>query len=389
MNVKREVISRIEDSLFKDRVILIFGTRRVGKTTIVKQLLEKYAKAGKKCLYLNCDFLTVRQSLETQNEQELWQKINGYDIVAIDEAQNVAKIGMTLKIIHDEFPQVQVIATGSSSFDLANKTGEPLVGRSRTFMLHPFSMNEIRNSYDFLFLQSSIDKFLRFGMYPSIWDLTEEETKEELENLVNGYLYKDILTFENIHKADQIVRLLQCLALQVGSEVSFRELSRKLGISVNTVIKYIDLLEKCYVIFTLPALARNLRNEIAGNRSRKIYFYDIGIRNALLGSYQPANLRNDIGGIWENFCICELIKKAQAERKYCNRYFWRSYDQQEVDFIEEADGKFTAYEFKYSPNKRAKLPRMFAENYEIAEFKVINRENFAMEMCELKNEDKK
>ena len=381
MNIKRDVIVRIENGLFKNRVVLIFGTRRVGKTTLVKQLLEKYTAAGKKCLYLNCDLLTVRQSLETQNEQELWQKINGYDIVAIDEAQNVANIGMTLKIIHDEFPQVQVIATGSSSFDLANKTGEPLVGRSRTFMLHPFSMNEIKNHHDFFFVESSLDKFLRFGMYPSIWNLDENEIKEELENLVNGYLYKDILTFESIRKSNQIVRLLQCLALQIGSEVSFRELSRKLGINVNTVIKYIDLLEKCYVIFTLPALARNLRNEIAGNRSRKIYFYDIGIRNALLGSYQPMNLRGDVGGIWENFCICELIKKAQAERRYCNRYFWRSYDQQEVDFIEEADRKFTAYEFKYSPNKRAKLPRMFAENYEIAEFKVINRENFAMEMC--------
>lgn len=380
MNIKRLVLDRIENSLFKDRVVLIFGTRRVGKTTLVKQLLEKYKQKGEKCLYLNSDLLTVRQSLETQNEQELWQKINGYDIVAIDEAQNVANIGRTLKIIHDEFPQVQVIATGSSSFDLANKTGEPLVGRSRTFMLHPFSVNEIENNYDFLFASSNMDRFLRFGSYPSTWDLSEDETKEELDNLVNGYLYKDILTFESVHKSDQIVRLLQCLALQIGSEVSFRELSKKLGISVNTVIKYIDLLEKCYVIFTLPALARNLRNEIAGHRSRKIYFYDIGIRNALLGSYQPMNLRNDVGGIWENFCICELIKKAQNEGKYCNRYFWRSYDQQEIDYIEEADGKFTVYEFKYSPNQRAKLPKIFAENYEVAEFKVFNRENFLMEM---------
>ena len=268
MNIKRLVLDRIENSLFKDRVVLIFGTRRVGKTTLVKQLLEKYKQEGKKCLYLNCDLLTVRQSLETQNEQELWQKINGYDIVAIDEAQNVSNIGKTLKIIHDVFPQVQVIATGSSSFDLANKTGEPLVGRSRTFMLHPFSVNEIKDNYDFLFASSNMDRFLRFGSYPSIWDLSEDEIKEELDNLVNGYLYKDILTFENVHKSDQLVRLLQCLALQIGSEVSFRELSKKLGISVNTVIKYIDLLEKCYVIFTLPALARNLRNEIAVHRSR-------------------------------------------------------------------------------------------------------------------------
>lgn len=381
MNIERDVLARIENSLFKDKVVLIFGTRRVGKTTLVKQLLEKYKNSGKKCLYLNCDLLTVRQSLETRNEQALWQKINGYDIVAIDEAQNVENIGMTLKIIHDEFPQIQVIATGSSSFDLANKTGEPLVGRSRTFLLHTFSMKEIENHHDGFFVESNLDRFLRFGMYPSIWNLNENEAKEELENLVNGYLYKDLLTFENIKKSDQIVRLLQCLALQIGSEVSFRELSQKLGIAVNTVIKYIDLLEKCYVIFTLPALARNLRNEIAGNRSRKIYFYDVGIRNALLGNYQTMNLRNDVGGIWENFCICELIKKAQREGKFCNRYFWRNYNQQEIDFIEEADGKFTVYEFKYSANQRAKLPKAFAENYELDEFKVINKENFLGELC--------
>lgn len=372
--IQRSIFSKITKNLFKDKVILIFGTRRVGKTTLVKQILEQLSKESKKCIYLNCDLLSVKQSLETTNEQILKQKIDGYDIVVIDEAQNVANIGQVLKIIHDEFPNIQVIATGSSSFDLANKTGEPLVGRCRSFVLYPFSVAEISNATNSFTATANLDNFLRLGLYPNIFNLDENEAIEDLEDLVNGYLYKDILAYENIKHSDQILKLLQCLALQIGSEVSFNELSNKLAISANTVKKYIDLLEKCYIIFTLPAFSGNIRNEIAGNRSRKIFFYDIGIRNALIGNYQFMHLRNDVGGIWENFCIVELIKKAQREGHRCRKYFWRNYDQQEVDFIEEENGELRAYEFKYTASK-ARFPKIFKENYK-ASLHLINRENF-------------
>ena len=372
--IQRSIFGKITKNLFKDKIILIFGTRRVGKTTLVKQILEQLSKEFKKCIYFNCDLLSVKQSLETTNEQILKQKIDGYDIVVIDEAQNVANIGQVLKIIHDEFPNIQVIATGSSSFDLANKTGEPLVGRSRSFVLYPFSVAEISNATNSFTATANLDNFLRLGLYPNIFNLDENEAIDDLEDLVNGYLYKDILAYENIKHSDQILKLLQCLALQIGSEVSFNELSNKLAISANTVKKYIDLLEKCYIIFTLPAFSGNIRNEIAGNRSRKIFFYDIGIRNALIGNYQFMHLRNDVGGIWENFCIVELIKKAQRESRHCRKYFWRNYDQQEVDFIEEENGELRAYEFKYTTSK-ARFPKIFKENYK-ASLHLINRENF-------------
>ena len=372
--IQRSVFEKIIKNLFKDKVILIFGTRRVGKTTLIKQISEQLSKESKKCIYLNCDLLSVKQSLETTNEQILKQKIDGYDVILIDEAQNVANIGQTLKIIHDEFPNTQVIATGSSSFDLANKTGEPLVGRNRSFVLYPFSVAEISNATDSFTADANLDNFLRLGLYPNIFNLAENEAIDDLENLVNGYLYKDVLAYENLKHSDQILKLLQCLALQIGAEVSFNELSNKLAISANTVKKYVDLLEKCYIIFTLPAFSGNMRNEIAGNRSRKIFFYDVGIRNALITNYQFMHLRSDVGGIWENFCIVELIKKAQREGRHCRKYFWRNYEQQEVDFIEEENGKLQAYEFKYAASK-AKLPKMFKENYN-SDFHLINKDNF-------------
>jgi predicted AAA+ superfamily ATPase len=374
--IKRDIFAEINESLFQDRVILIFGTRRVGKTTLLQQIIAENESLGKRCLHLNCDLLGVKQAIETTNEQLLKRYTDGFDIIAIDEAQNVLNIGQTLKIMHDVFPEVQVIATGSSSFDLANKTGEPLVGRNRSFVLYPFSMNELWNADDAFKVSANLENFLKYGMYPSIYGMTEANIQNELELLVNGYLYKDILVFENIKHSDQILKLLQCIALQIGSEVSFSELSNKLAISANTVKRYIDLLEKCYVIFTLPAFSRNLRNEIAGNRSRKIFFYDIGIRNALIGNYQFMDLRNDVGGIWENFCIVELMKKAQREGRRCHRYFWRNYEGKEIDFIEERNGELHAYEFKYSPRKNVKLPKDFKEAYKISDFTVVNKENW-------------
>lgn len=314
--------------------------------------------------------------IDTTNDQELKSLVEGIDILAIDESQNIETIGKTLKIIHDTFPKVQVIATGSSSFDLANKTGEPLVGRMRQFLLYPFSIKEIWNEKGILEATANLENFLKYGLYPKVYGINGEDAKVELEDMVSGYLYKDLLAFEGIRNSKQILGLLQCLALQLGSEVSYRELAGKLNISLLTVKKYIDLLEKCYIVFTLPALSRNMRNEIAGNRTRKIYFYDIGVRNALLSDYKDMDLRLDAGGLWENFCISELMKKAQREKRHTKYHFWRTISGTEIDLLEEENGEFNVYEFKLSPNKRVKLPKGFADHYTVKSFNVINKENW-------------
>ncbi len=374
--IVRSIFKQIDETLFKGHVVLLFGTRRVGKTTLLDQLIKYHEAHGRKCKYLNCDLINARQKIDTTNDQELKILVDGVDILAIDEAQNVETIGKTLKIIHDTFPHVQVIATGSSSFDLANKTGEPLVGRMRQFLLYPFSAREIRDSEDYLTAVSNMENFLKYGFYPRVYGKNSDDAKIELEELVSGYLYKDLLTFEGIRNSNQILNLLQCLALQVGSEVSFNELSGKLNISLQTIKSYIDLLEKCYIVFTLPALSRNMKNEIAGNRTRKIYFYDIGVRNALIDDYRDIDMRGDAGEIWENFCIVELKKKAQREERRPRYYFWRTIHGSEIDFIEVENEEYNLYEFKLSSNKKAKLPKGFAENYNVKSFNVVNRENW-------------
>ena len=355
---------------------MIFGTRRTGKTTILEELITFGESQNLRCKYLNCDTFRSQQLLNTIDDQRLEELVKDIDILAVDEAQNVATIEKTLKIIHDTFPHVRIIATGSSSFDLSNKVGEPLVGRMRNYVLYPFSMEELRKSLGAYDINFNVQKYLRYGLYPSIYGLSETQAINELEMLVSGYLYKDLLTFEGIRNSDRILALLQCLALQVGSEVSFTELGNKLQLDTTTIKKYIDLLEKCYVIFTLPALSRNMRNEIAGNRTRKIYFYDVGVRNALLEDFRDIKLRNDIDGVWENFCIVELKKKAQREDKKPRYYFWRTVDQKEIDLLEEEDGAFNVYEFKLGDSKKAKLPKGFDEHYNVKSFNVITKDNW-------------
>jgi predicted AAA+ superfamily ATPase len=367
---KRDLLQQINADLFDDQVIVIHGTRRVGKTTLVKQILQLHQDKSVK--YFSCEDFRIRKQIETTSVDELKKLLEGYDIVVIDEAQIIDKIGLTLKIIHDFIPEVQLIVTGSSSFDLANKIGEPLVGRSSNYTLYPFSLEEIND--DYIKILSSIDFILRFGLYPTIFDKNEAKAKKGLRDLSNGYLYKDLLTIDGIKHSNLLLELLKLLALQIGSEVSYNGLSNKLGISVNTVIKYIDLLEKCFIVFTLTAFSRNLRNEV-GRKSKKIYFYDLGVRNAIISAFAPMDMRADVGALWENFCIVELMKKANNNCQFSNNYFWRTYDQQEVDYIEEYDGVLHAYEFKYSPTAKVKPPKIFMETYK-AEFTVIHKENW-------------
>lgn len=371
MKIARDVLTEIQEVLFKDKVVVIYGTRRVGKTTLVKHILEQYP--DKKTEYFNCEDTQVRQQLENPTIENFRRAFSQYDLVVFDEAQVVNNIGFSLKLLHDSFPELQIIATGSSSFELSNKIGEPLVGRARYFTLYPFSLNEINTS--FLKTDAGIEHILRFGMYPSVVNKSEKEMRREILDITNGYLYKDIFALEGLKHSRLFTDLLTKLALQVGSEVSYNELAASLGISIETLQKYIELLEKCFVLFVLPAFSRNLRKEV-GKKTRKIYFYDLGVRNAIINQFAPMNLREDVGAMWENFCIAELIKKAHNKGCFPNSYFWRTYDGKEIDFIEEFDGVLHAYEFKYSPNQKVKVPKIFMDEYK-PRFSTINRENYA------------
>jgi predicted AAA+ superfamily ATPase len=370
LHLLRDIRHQIQKNLFKGKVIVIYGARRVGKTTLSKQLLKEYPQSK----YINCELLQNKTVLETTNSEKLKDLISNHKLVILDEAQSIQNIGLVLKIIVDTFPEIQVIATGSSNFDLANEISEPLTGRTRKFALYPFSLNEISQVYSQIDINARIDNILRFGLYPDVYDKNEEDSIEELNDISSSYLYKDVLQYQNIKKPNLIIDLLRALALQLGSEVSLHELARLLKQNSHTVLRYIELLEKSFVIFRLHAFSRNLRNEISKNQ--KIYFYDLGIRNSLIQNFNPLLLRNDIGGIWENFCIVERMKYLENNRKFVNKYFWRTYSQKEIDYIEEHSGMLHAYEFKYATDKKVSIPKEFAYSYPEHSFKLINPNNF-------------
>jgi uncharacterized protein len=373
--ISRYLKNQIKEVLHKGKVVILYGARRTGKTTLAKEILAEYGTKGR---YLNCELNSDKKILNTSNEQELFSYLGNYKLVVIDEAQIIPNIGKILKILVDTFPQVQIIATGSSSFDLANKVGEPLTGRSRHFMMLPLSLSEIQNSgLDRAQVESRLNNLLRFGSMPSVFDLSEKEAIIEISEIANDYLYKDILIHEKLKKSELLDNLLEALALQLGAEVSYRELARTLNTSPQTIKNYIELLEKSFIIFRLRTLARNPRKEIEVKQSRKIYFYDIGIRNSIVRNFNPINLRNDVGALWENYCILELMKKMDQEQIFYNQYFWRTKNtQKEVDYIIDYGGQLKAYEFKWNPNKIAKSPNAFSEYYTESTFTVINSENF-------------
>lgn len=370
MIFKRTIQNFIEKNLFKGKVIVIYGARRVGKTTLVKQILENYPD-GK---YINCDLLQYKAALETTNSEMLGDFIGNARLIVLDEAQNIKEIGKVLKIIADTFPGVQVIATGSSSFELSNKLSEPLTGRSRFYHLYPFSLEELRQSYNIIDLDAKMNNILRFGLYPEVFGKPEEEAIEELQNIASTYLFKDVLQLDNLKRSDLIFKLLKALALQAGNEISYSELARLLGENVHTIKRYIEILEQAFIIFRLPSFSQNLRKELA--KRNKIYFFDVGIRNAVINNFSPLELRNDVGQLWENFCIVERIKKDHFHRVFKNYYFWRTYSQKEIDLIEEYNGKLEAFEFKWKPKKAVKPPNDFITAYPDAGFMVINNTNY-------------
>ena len=369
----RSISKQITESLYQGKIIIIYGARQVGKTTLSKQILEEQKTLGKKCLYLNCELMSVKSRLETDNEQSLKDFFGDNNLVILDEAQTISEIGRKLKILVDTYPKIQIIATGSSSFSLANQIGEPLVGRSRMFIIYPLSILELKEKFNNFELDSKIENILRFGAYPAIVDLPDSMAAFDLDNLTGSYLYKDILAFENIKNSSVISKLLKLLALQVGNEVSINELSTQLNISSQTVKKYIDLLEKNFIIFSLSALSKNIRKEIS--KSSKIYFYDLGIRNAIINNFNTIDNRNDVGALWENFCILERMKINQLKGIPVKKYFWRTYNEEEVDYIEEYNGQFFGYEFKYSKDT-FKTPKAFLDLYNNTEVKLVNKKNY-------------
>lgn len=368
--VKRQLNSEILKRLVPKQAVVIYGARRVGKTTLIKEIIKNLKGEIK---FINADNSIERDEIATENLTKLQKLLKKYDYLIIDEAQKIENIGQILKIIVDNIEHIKVLVSGSASFELSNQVGEPLTGRKRTITLYPMSINEIYNGKESN-INSQIEDLLIYGLYPKVY-LTEnaDDKKEELHEIVDSYLYKDILELEEIRNSSKLRDLLILLALQIGSEVSLNELSNNLGLHINTVSRYLDLLEKVFVIYKLTGFSRNLRKEVS--KSCKYYFFDNGIRNTLINNFNQINLRDDIGKLWENFLMSERLKSLSNKRIVVNRYFWRTYDQKEIDLIEEKDGKLYAFEFKYKEGK-SKMPKEFLKTYTKSSFKLINKENY-------------
>ena len=365
----RTLLDDIKTWMFKGKVLIIYGPRQVGKTTLAKILMSENQGA----LYLNCERPEVWEVLRSRNLERIMSYLGNTRMVVFDEAQKVPGIGELLKLLIDTYPDTQYIASGSSSFNLISDLSEPLTGRNIKFMLYPLSLRELSHTFDPFSMDEKLPELLRFGSYPDIVNRSESEKIRLLGELTSDYLFRDVLNFENIRKSDVLVSLLKAIALQIGQEVSFREVSGLLRLSVDTVQKYIQLLEKSFVIFSLTSFSRNLRKEIG--TSRKYFFYDLGIRNSLINNFNPPELRADAGQLWENYCILERIRHNQAVGRNVNYYFWRTYDQKEIDLIEETGGMLTAFEIKWKSQK-LKPVKDFLNAYPGSEFHLICKENY-------------
>ncbi len=368
------VIERIQidfalKRMFKNKAFLVFGPRQTGKTTFVETLLQKINKAT---LSLNGDDADVREMLAKPNATQIAQLLSGYEILFIDEAQRINEIGLLLKIIVDRFKNVQVIATGSSAFELSGKVNEPLTGRKYEMMLLPFSYAELISNSDFLTEERSIEQRLIYGAYPEIIN-DPQNAEEHLKLLADSYLYKDLFALEQISKPALFQKIVKALALRVGSEVNFSELAQLVKADQKTIEKYINLLEKAFVIFSLPAFSGNVRNEIKKNR--KIYFYDNGIINSVTRNFNSLSNRNDVGALWENYIISERIKYLQQNQLEAETFFWRTTQQQEIDYIEKTGENLLAVEFKWNRKAKAKIPITFLKAYENVSTQLISRDN--------------
>ncbi len=367
--IKRKIQDSIEKSLFKGKLVVIYGARQVGKTTLIKEMQKNYFN---KSIYINCDEPDMREALTKKTSTELKSFIGNNNLVLIDEAQRVKNIGITLKLIVDNYPKIQVIATGSSSFDLSNEIVEPLTGRKYEFYLFPFSLEELKEIYSEIEINRIIENLTIFGMYPDIV-LQKDDTAGLLREITKSYLYKDVLQYQNIKNPEVLEKLLQALALQIGNEVSFNEIAEIIGIDKKTVSSYISILEKAFIIFRLKPYSKNLRSEL--KKLRKIYFVDTGIRNAIINNLNPFNLRQDVGALWENFLVSERIKFNKNHNRIRNTYFWRTQKGQEIDYLEEESDKLFGFEFKWR-KKSFRKSKLFMESYPGSSVQLINRDNY-------------
>ena len=368
--IKRRLFEIITERLFKNKVILLFGPRQVGKTTLMKSIAE----ASKiPYLFLNGDDADLREEFKSATSTKIKNYFGTYKLILIDEAQRIENIGLVLKIAFDNIPGIQIIASGSSSFELANQANEPLTGRKFEFHLYPFSYEELAADFGKIEEKRLLNNRLIYGSYPDIVNNPGTEI-ELLNTLTNSYLYKDLFSLEGLKKSSLFEKLAKALALQMGQEVSYHELGQLLGVDKNTIEKYIDMMEQAFIIFKLHALSRNARNEI--KKGKKIYFYDNGIRNAIIGNFNNIELRTDKGALWENYLISERMKLYSYQRMYGFRYFWRTNQQQEIDYIEERDGLMHAYEFKWNNKKSAKIPLTFSKAYPEYRFELIDNTNY-------------
>jgi uncharacterized protein len=355
------------------KVLVLFGPRQVGKTTLVHDLIPSVPMRSK---YVNADELIYREALASQDRQRLGEVLGDAELLIIDEAQRVPDIGLNLKILVDNFPHAAILATGSASFDLANKISEPLTGRKLTFNLYPASYHELQGSIGVLEARDQLERWMVWGGYPTIVTTDNPVLRERLlGELVGSYLYRDLLELEGIRRADKIVALLRLLAFQIGQEVSLAELASNLAMNRQTIERYLDLLEKVFVIFKVGGFSRNLRKEVTKNS--RYYFYDNGVRNSLIQNFNLLILRNDIGQLWENFLWIERRKANQNAGRLVNTYFWRTYDQKEIDCLEEHGGKLFGYEFKWQGGGIRQATRMeFLTAYPGSELITINQQNF-------------
>ena len=365
--VERQIEKRIKEKIGRGKAIIVMGARQIGKTTLLKQIFSENV------LWLNGDEIEVRSLFASISAARLKTLIGKHRTVVIDEAQRIEDVGVKLKLITDSLPEVQLVATGSSSFELANKISEPLTGRKWQYQMFPLSFAEMVNHHGLLQEKMLLNHRLLYGYYPDIVNNPGEE-KDLLQQLSDDILYKDILKFDNIQKTGKLIKLLQALAYQVGSQVSYNELAQLCSIDGKTVEKYIMILEQAYIIFRLKPYSRNLRNEL--KNTRKIYFHDNGLRNALIADFRQAEMRTDIGALWENFVISERLKYLSYSGLWVNSWFWRTAEQQEIDYLEEADGQLSAYECKWNAGAKVKFPKVFAETYPNSTLTVVHRDNF-------------
>jgi hypothetical protein len=369
--IKRILTDKISERIGRGKAIILIGARQVGKSTTFNELIRGLDMP---VLSLNCDDPAVLNMLTDVSTTDLDRLVGNYKVIMIDEGQRFSDIGMIVKRIIDNYRDVQVLVTGSSSLNLRNRLNEPMTGRKYEFIMYSVSTAELYNTDGYLRTQQLLDFRLIYGSYPDVL-MHQSEARELIMGLSDSYLYKDILELDSVRKSGLLRKLLIALALQVGSEVSYNEVAKTIGSDSRTVERYIDLLEKCFVIYRLYGLNRNMRNEL--KKTKKILFYDNGVRNAIINNFAPVNLRSDMGALWENFFIMERIKMNAYNGRYVNYYFWRTTDQKEIDFIEESDGSFTIFEMKWNPRKgNAKFPKAFLDNYNCADQYVVTPENY-------------